>query len=119
MVLTLGLTPGVQSPDAKTIWLFREQLVKAKAIDKLFGLFDTRLKDSGYLAQGGQIIDATVIAAPRQAQIDDPFQKAQGQADASAAQARQCRPLKGALSGRDCLCCAETPHGPVCPNHRH
>jgi IS5 family transposase len=62
----LGLTPGVQSPDAKTIWLFREQLVEAKAIDKLFGLFDTRLKDSGYLAQGGQIIDATVIAAPRQ-----------------------------------------------------
>lgn len=62
----LGLNPGVQSPDAKTIWLFRERLVGAKAIDKLFALFDTRLKDSGYLEQGGQIIDATVIAAPRQ-----------------------------------------------------
>jgi transposase, IS5 family len=62
----LGLNPGVASPDAKTIWLFREQLVEAKAIDKLFALFDARLKDNGYLAQGGQIIDATVIAAPRQ-----------------------------------------------------
>jgi hypothetical protein len=26
-----GLSPGVQSPDAKTIWLFREQLVEAPA----------------------------------------------------------------------------------------
>lgn len=62
----LGLNLGVTSPDANTIWLFREQLVEAKAIDKLFALFDARLKDGGYLAQGGQIIDATVIAAPRQ-----------------------------------------------------
>lgn len=67
----LGLNPGVQSPDAKTIWLFREQLVDARAIDKLFALFDARLKDSGYLAQGGQIIDATVIAAPRQHLSDE------------------------------------------------
>lgn len=31
----------------------------------------TRLKDGGYLAQGGQIIDATVIAAPRQHLTDE------------------------------------------------
>lgn len=67
----LGLNPGVASPDAKTIWLFREQLVQAKAIDKLFALFDARLRVSGYLAQGGQIIDATVIAAPRQHLTDE------------------------------------------------
>jgi IS5 family transposase len=67
----LGLNPGAASPDAKTIWLFREQLVQAKAIDKLFALFDARLKASGYLAQGGQIIDATVIAAPRQHLTDE------------------------------------------------
>jgi transposase, IS5 family len=67
----LGLNLGVQSPDAKTIWLFREQLAQAKVIDKLFALFDTRLKDSGYLAQGGQILDATVIAAPRQHLTDE------------------------------------------------
>ena len=53
----LGLAPNVPSPDAKTIWLFREHLVQARAIEKLFALFDTRLKASGYLAQGGQIID--------------------------------------------------------------
>lgn len=67
----LGLTPNVPSPDAKTIWLFREQLVQARAMGKLFELFDARLKASGYLAQGGQIIDATVIAAPRQHLTDE------------------------------------------------
>jgi IS5 family transposase len=67
----LGLAPNVPSPDAKTIWLFREHLVQARAIEKLFALFDTRLKASGYLAQGGQIIDATVIAAPRQHLTDE------------------------------------------------
>jgi transposase, IS5 family len=39
----LGLNPGVPSPDAKTIWLFREQLVEAKVIDKLFGNYGASL----------------------------------------------------------------------------
>lgn len=67
----LGLNPNAPSPDAKTIWLFREHLVQARAIEKLFALFDARLKSGGYLAQGGQIIDATVIAAPRQHLTDE------------------------------------------------
>ena len=67
----LGLTSNAPSPDAKTIWLFREHLVQARAIEKLCALFDARLKASGYLAQGGQIIDATAIAAPRQHLTDE------------------------------------------------
>ena len=53
-------------PDATTLWLFRERLVKAKAIDRLFARFDAALTDRGYLAMGGQIIDATVVPAPKQ-----------------------------------------------------
>jgi IS5 family transposase len=53
-------------PDATTVWLFRERLVKAKAIDQLFARFDAALTDRGYLAMGGQIIDATVVPAPKQ-----------------------------------------------------
>lgn len=45
--------------------------MQARAIEKLFALFDARLKEGGYLAQGGQIIDATVIAAPRQHLTDE------------------------------------------------
>ena len=57
--LGLGLDGTV--PDATTVWLFRERLVQAKAIDKLFARFDAALTDRGYLAMGGQIIDATVV----------------------------------------------------------
>jgi IS5 family transposase len=53
-------------PDAKTIWLYREQLKQAGAIEGLFRRFDEVLSNKGYLAMGGQIIDATLIAAPRQ-----------------------------------------------------
>jgi hypothetical protein len=37
--------------------------VKAKAIDTLFASFDAVLTDRGYLAMGGQVIDATVVPA--------------------------------------------------------
>ncbi len=58
-------------PDATTVWLFRERLVQAKAIDKLFARFDTALTDRGYLAMGGQIIDATMVPAPKQRNTDE------------------------------------------------
>jgi metal-dependent hydrolase (beta-lactamase superfamily II) len=53
-------------PDAKTIWLFREQLTRAEAISELFATFEAHLKARGHLAMSGQIIDASIIAAPRQ-----------------------------------------------------
>jgi len=53
-------------PDATTVWVFRERLVQARAIDRLFARFDAALKERGYLALGGQIIDATVVPAPKQ-----------------------------------------------------
>ena len=67
----LGLRLDGRVPDATTVWLFREQLVKAKALDKLFARFDTALTDRGYLAMGGQIIDATVVPAPKQRNTDE------------------------------------------------
>ncbi len=67
--LGLGLEGTV--PDATTVWLFRERLVQAKAIDRLFARFDAALKDRGYLAMGGQIIDATVVPAPKQRNTEE------------------------------------------------
>ena len=60
----LGLEDAV--PDAKTLWLYREALTKAGAVEALFNQFDAHLKERGYLALGGQIIDATILPAPRQ-----------------------------------------------------
>jgi transposase, IS5 family len=62
--LGLGLADPV--PDANTIWTFREALKKANAIDTLFRRFEETLRASGYLAMAGQIIDATIVAAPKQ-----------------------------------------------------
>ena len=62
----LGLSLGDRVPDAKTIWLFREQLTEAKLVKKLFGQFDEFLRSSGFAAQKGQIIDASIISAPKQ-----------------------------------------------------
>jgi IS5 family transposase len=62
--LGLGLADPV--PDANTIWAFREALKRAGAVERLFAQFDTTLRAAGYLAMGGQIVDATIVAAPKQ-----------------------------------------------------
>ena len=53
-------------PDATTIWLFREALVEAGLIDKLFARFGQHVEAAGYTARGGQIIDATIVSVPKQ-----------------------------------------------------
>ena len=65
-----GLGPGDVVPDANTLWDFREALIAAKALDKLFDRLDRAIQDAGYLPMGGQIIDATLVAAPRQRNTD-------------------------------------------------
>ena len=62
--LGLGLSDRV--PDARTIWLFREKLTKAGAIQTLFDRFDAMLRAAGYIAMSGQTVDASLVAAPRQ-----------------------------------------------------
>lgn len=66
----LGLGLGDAVPDANTIWTFREQLSKAGAIKGLFDRFDTALREAGYLAMSGQLLDATIVAAPKQRNND-------------------------------------------------
>ena len=61
----LGLALEDRVPDAKTIWLFRDQLSRAGAMERLFQRFAAVLRDAGYLAMGGQIVDATVVEARR------------------------------------------------------
>lgn len=62
----LGLSLGDSVPDEKTVWLFREQVKTAELIDPLFEQFDAFLIEAGLAAQKGQIIDATIVPAPRQ-----------------------------------------------------
>ena len=62
----LGLLPEDRVPDAKTIWLFREQLTAAKIMKELFHDFDIQLQLKGLVARRGQIVDASFVEAPKQ-----------------------------------------------------
>lgn len=65
------LGPGDRVPDVNTLWDFREALIKAKVLDKLFSRLNEAITKAGYLPMGGQIVDASLIAAPKQRNNDD------------------------------------------------
>ncbi len=65
-MMFVGLELCDDVPDARTIWLFRETLRQAGAVERLFARFDAMLDAQGFAASGGQIIDATFVEAPRQ-----------------------------------------------------
>lgn len=67
----LGLGLDGRVPDATTAWLFKERLVKARAINWLFGRFEAALRDRSYLAMGGQILKATIVPAPWQCNTEN------------------------------------------------
>lgn len=71
----LGLGFSDTVPDANTIWNFREALTRARlagkpAIEVLFERFNAALTAAGFLAMSGQIIDASIVAAPKQRNSD-------------------------------------------------
>jgi len=53
-------------PDGTTLWLFREKLARAGLIEKLFDRFDQHLNAQGYIARGGQMVDASIVPVPKQ-----------------------------------------------------
>jgi IS5 family transposase len=71
----LGLSLADTVPDANTIWTFREALTRAEigrvpAIHVLFRAYEAALTRAGFLAMGGQIVDASIVAAPKQRTTD-------------------------------------------------
>ncbi|HNQ97607.1 MAG TPA: IS5 family transposase, partial [Treponemataceae bacterium] len=67
----LGLSLKDTIPDAKTIWHFREQLVKAKVSEKLFKKFLRELENKNLVTRQGSIIDATFVDVPKQRNTKD------------------------------------------------
>ncbi len=95
----LGFDLGAATPDANTIRMFRERLTAAGALDMLFADFDRQLKDRGYLPMGGQIVDATLVAAPKQRNTD--AEKAAVKAGKSAAEIWPDEPAKSRQKDTD------------------
>ena len=67
----LGLSLGDKVPDAKTIWLFRENLSKSGTSRSLFKLFDREMEKQGVITRNGSLVDATFADAPRQRNTRD------------------------------------------------
>ena len=62
--LDLGLSDTV--PDQNTIWLFKENLIKAKVVERLFKKFEFQMEKEGMIVKEGSIVDATIVEVPRQ-----------------------------------------------------
>ena len=95
----LGFPIGAPTPDQKTIWLFREKLSRAGAFEALFAAFEARLRDRGYRPTGGQIVDASLIAAPRQRMTKE--EKARARAGESASDIWPDEPARAAQKDTD------------------
>ena len=61
----LGMETGEKAPDAKTIWLFKEQLGK-DGIRELFDFFNEKLHAIGVVKREGSLVDATFVDVPKQ-----------------------------------------------------
>ncbi len=71
----LDLELSDKVPDSKTIWLFKETLIKANVIEELFNLFHSELEKQGYIGNEGKIIDASFVEVPRQRNSREENQK--------------------------------------------
>lgn len=62
----LDLCIGDNVPDAKTIWVFKKALNHENSVEALFGMFDEFLRNNGFQAKKGQIVDASIVRVPVQ-----------------------------------------------------
>jgi IS5 family transposase len=62
----LGLNLGDDIPDEKTIWAYREVLVEAQLLNRLFKRLDKFLEEKGLFAEMGHIVDASIVEVPKQ-----------------------------------------------------
>lgn len=60
-----GLAQATNIPDRTTVWVFENRIGEAGA-KAIFDGVTTQLLKKGFIARGGQIIDATLVPAPRQ-----------------------------------------------------
>jgi transposase, IS5 family len=106
-----GLSIADPVPDANTLWDFREALIRAGALDKLFERLDRAIREAGYLAMGGQIVDASLVAAPRQRNTEE--EKEAIKAGKKAADIWPDQPAKAAQKDTDARWTVKTSKGKV------
>ena len=86
------LGPGDRVPDADASRGFREALIRAGALEALVAELDRAITAAGTLLRGGQTVDATLVATPRQRLAEE--EKLQAKKGGSAAEIRPEKPAK-------------------------
>lgn len=62
----LGLSLGDRTPDENTIRHFRNRLTETGTLKRVMKAFDWQLQKKGYIPMSGQIVDASLVPAPKQ-----------------------------------------------------
>jgi transposase, IS5 family len=62
----LGFDLGAPTPDENTIRHFRNRLTETGALKRVMKAFDWQLRKKGYVPMSGQIVDASLVPAPKQ-----------------------------------------------------
>jgi IS5 family transposase len=66
----LGLSLGESTPDENTIRHFRNRMTETGTLKRVMKAFDWQLQKKGYISMSGQIIDASLVPAPKQRNCD-------------------------------------------------
>ena len=66
----LGFDLGGPTPDENTIRLFRNKLTEIGTLKRVMKAFDWQLQKKGYIPMSGQIVDASLVPAPKQRNSD-------------------------------------------------
>ena len=67
----LGFELGGATPDENTIRHFRNRLTEVGTVKRVMKAFDWQLQKKGYIPMSGQIVDATLVLAPKQRNTED------------------------------------------------
>lgn len=87
-----GFDLGGAMPDENNICHYRNRLTERGTLDELMQAFEQQLREAEYPVMGGQFVDATRVAAPKQRNSEN--EKAAFKAGKSAKQIRRGKPNK-------------------------
>jgi len=61
-----GLDLGAAMPNENTIRHFRNRMTETDTLERVMKAFDWQLYKKSYIPMSGQIVDATLVSAPKQ-----------------------------------------------------
>lgn len=96
----LGFDLGGPTPDENTIRLFRNKLTETGTLSRVMKAFDWQLQKKGYIPMAGQIVDASLVPAPKERNTD--AEKEAIKAGKTAAEIWPDQPEQGGPEGCRC-----------------